>query len=101
MKFTARLHKHVDHRCRAVIDADYPMLIEVVGGQVHPGFEGSCEPGDEGLILRAPDRQGTDPHGHQWFAAVLEVEKPLHEAAMRVVREADESAMAGEGGPHD
>jgi hypothetical protein len=101
MKFTARLHKHVEHTCRAVIDDEHPGTVEAVGGQKHPGFEVACEPGDEGLLLGAPGRQGADPHGHRRLAAVLAGEKPLYEAAMRVVRETDASAMAGEGAGHD
>jgi hypothetical protein len=101
MKFTARLHKHVEHSCRAVIDDDYPVLIEVVGGQEHPGFEGSCQPSDEGLLLGAPGRQGADPHGRQRLGAVLEVEKPFPKAVTRGMRQANASAIAGKAAPHD
>jgi hypothetical protein len=101
MKFTARLHNHVEHSGRAVTDDDYPVLIEVVGGQEHLGFEGSCQPGDEGLILGALGRQGADPYGHQRVAAVLAGEKRLPAAITRAVRAADASTVAGEGVPHD
>jgi hypothetical protein len=101
MKLTNRLQTRVEDTCRVVIDVEHPVPVEAVGGQEHRGFEGSGQPGDEGLILGAPGRQGTDPHGHQRVAAVLEGEKRLPAAVMRVVREADASAMAGEEVPHD
>jgi hypothetical protein len=78
-----------------------PVTVEAVGSREHRGFEGSCGPGDEGLILGAPCRRGTDPHGHTRFAIVLACEKPLPDAVTRVVRDADASAMAGEGVGHD
>jgi hypothetical protein len=101
MKLTNRLQTRVEDTCRAVIDDAHPGTVEAVGCQEHRGFEGSCQPGDAGLLLGAPGRQGADPHGHQRVAAVLAGEKPLHEAAMRVVCEADAPAMASEGVPHD
>jgi hypothetical protein len=79
----------------------HPVTVVAVDGQEHQGFRVSCAPGDEGLILGAPYRHGTDPHGHQPFAAVLAGEKPLLESVTTVVRAADESAMAGEGVGHD
>jgi hypothetical protein len=100
MKLTNRLQILVEDTCRAVIDDEHPGTVEAVGGQENRVFEVACEPGDEGLILGAPGREGADPHGHQSLAAVLEVENPLHEAAMKVVRGADASAMAGNGVPH-
>jgi hypothetical protein len=101
MKFTARLQKHIDHSCREVIDDEHPGTVEAVGGRANRGFDVSCEPGDEGLLLGAPGRQGTDPHGHTRVAAISEGEKRLPDAGTRVVREANASAMAGEGVPHD
>jgi hypothetical protein len=101
MERIERLRKPMEGNRREAIDGAHPLPVEAVGGQEHRGFEDSCERGDEGLTIRAPGRQGADPHGHQCLAAVLEVEKSLHEAAVRVMREADASAMAGEGVPHD
>ena len=100
MKLTKRLQTRVEDPCRAVIDDEHPGTVEAVAGQKPLIFEDSCERGNEGLMLGTPGRQGTGPHGHQCVAAVLAGEKPLHEAAMRVMREADASAMAGEGVPH-
>jgi hypothetical protein len=100
MKLIARLQKHVDQNCREVIDDEHPVPVDAVGGQEGRGFDGSCKPGDEGLISRAPGRQGIDPHGHQRFAAVLAGVNPLQAAVTRVVPDADESAMASEGGGH-
>jgi hypothetical protein len=101
MKLTSQFQKLLEDTCQEVLDDDHPVPADAVGGQEHWGFEGSCEPGAEGLLLGVPGRQGTDPHGHQWFAAVLAGEKPLPAAVTRVVRETDASAMAGKGVPHD
>jgi hypothetical protein len=88
MKLTARLHKPIEDNRRAVIADGHPFTVDAIGGAEHLLFEGSSQPGDEGLILGAPDRHGADPHGHQWFAAVLASGKPFPEAVTRVVREA-------------
>jgi hypothetical protein len=101
MQLTARLQKFVEDNCWAVIDDEHPVPAEAVAGQGSRGFEGSGEPRDEGMSLGAPGRQGTDPHRTKRFAAVLEGEKPPKDAATRVVRDADASAIAGEGVPHD
>jgi hypothetical protein len=101
MKYTNRRQTLVEDTCWVAIDDDHPVPVDAVGGRAHRGFEVSSQPGDEGLLLGAPCRQGADPHGHQRVAAVLEVEKPRHEAAMRVVRETNASALAGEGVGHD
>jgi hypothetical protein len=101
MKLTKRLQTRVEDTCGVVIDVEHPVSVEAVGGQKPLVFEGSCQPGDEGLMLGAPGRQGTDPHGHQRLAAVLAGEKPLPAAGTRVVRAADEAVMVGEGVPHD
>jgi hypothetical protein len=101
MKITERLKKLVTETCAAVIDDNHPLNVEAVGGQEHLVFQGSCAPGDEGLISGAPGRPWTEPHGHTRFAAVLDVEKPHQEAVTRGVHEADESAMTGEGVGHD
>jgi hypothetical protein len=100
MERIERLRTRAEGNGRAVISGAKPPSVEAVGGQANRGFEGSSQPGDEGLLLWAPCRQGGDPDGHQCLAAVLEVETPLHEAAMRVMREANASARAGEGVPH-
>jgi hypothetical protein len=78
---------------RAVVVDDHPLSLEAIGGQETLGFEVSCEPG-------VPGRLGIDPHRHTRVAAVLTGEKPLPAAVTRVVREADEPAMAGEGVGH-
>jgi hypothetical protein len=90
----------VECTCRAIIDSDHPLSVEAAGGQEHLVFEVDCQPGDEGLSIGAPGRPWTDPHGHTRVAAVLEGEKPLQAAVTRVVRDADESAMASTGGGH-
>jgi hypothetical protein len=100
MKFTARLQKHIDHSCREVIDDEHPVPVDTVGGQENRAFEGSSHPGDEGLLLGAPGREGADPHGHQRVAAVLAGEKPLPAAVTGVVRDADEAVMVGKGVGH-
>jgi hypothetical protein len=100
MERTGQRQKRVEDTHREVLDDDYPATVDAVGGQEGLGFDDSCKPGDEGLISRAPCHQRTDPHGHQRFAAVLEGEKPFPEAGTIVVHDADESAMAGEGGGH-
>jgi hypothetical protein len=99
MELIERLRKPVEDNGREAIDGAHPQ--SVVGGQKHRGFDVSCEPGDEGLMLGAPGRQGADPHGHQRIAAVLAGEKPFPAAVTRAVRDADASAMAGAGAGHD
>jgi hypothetical protein len=89
----------VECTCRAIIDRGHPLSVEAAGGEEHLVFEVDGEPDDEGLILAWPCHQGTAPHGHTRLTAVLACEKPFA-AVMRVVRDADESAMAGEGGGH-
>jgi hypothetical protein len=101
MKLTNRLQTRVEDTCRVVIGVEHPVPVEAVGGQEPLIFEGSCQPGDEGLLLGALGRQGADPHGQQRLAAVLAAEKPLPAAGTRVVREADASAMASVGVGHD
>jgi hypothetical protein len=101
MERIERLRKLAEGNGRAVIDGANPQSVDAVGGQKPLVFAVSCEPGDEGLILGAPGRQGADPHGHQRFAAVLAAEKPRPAAVTGVVCEGDASAMAGEGVPHD
>jgi hypothetical protein len=81
---------------RTVIDKDRPAPVEAVGV-----FEVDGQPGDEGLSLGAPGRQGTEPYGHTPVPAVLEGEKPLQKPVTPVVLAADGSAMAGEGVGHD
>jgi hypothetical protein len=83
-----------------VLDDEHPVPVDAVGGREHRGFEGSGAPGNEGLLLGTPCSQGTDPHGHQRLATVLEGENPLPAAGTIVVRAADESAMTGEGVGH-
>jgi hypothetical protein len=100
MERTGQLQKLVEHTCRAVLDEDHLGTVETVGGQKPLVFEGSSQPGDEGLTVGAPGWQGTDPHGHTRFAAASAGEKPFA-AVMSVVHEADASARAGEGVGHD
>jgi hypothetical protein len=95
-----RLTHVVECNGRAIIDNGHPLSVEAAGGQEHLVCEVDCQPGDEGLLLGAPGRPWTDPHGHTRVAAVLEGEKPLPEAGTIVVPEADEAVMAGEGGGH-
>jgi hypothetical protein len=101
MERIARLHKPVEDHGQAVIDDGHPFTVDASHGAEKRVRAVSSLPGDEGLLLGAPGRQGTDPHGRQRLAAILEVETPLHEAAMRVMREADEAVMVGEGVGHD
>jgi hypothetical protein len=101
MKLTKRLQTRVEDPCQAVIDDEHPVSVEAVGDQKPRVFKGSCQPGDEGLMLGAPGRQGTDSHGHQRLTPILACEKPLPAAGTRVVRAADESARAGAGAGHD
>jgi hypothetical protein len=96
-----RLQAVVAFHCRQVMDEDHPLHVEAVGGQENLVFEIHCAPADAGLIIGAPCRPWTNPHGNQCFAAVLEVETPLQAAVTRVVLDASESAMAGEGVGHD
>jgi hypothetical protein len=84
-----------------VIDQDHPVPVEAVGSQEILVCDVDYQPGDEGLILGGPCRQGTEPSGHKPFAAVLAGEQPHQEAGTRVVLAADESAMVGEEVPHD
>jgi hypothetical protein len=85
---------------RDVMDQDHPVPVEAVGSQEILVCDVDCQPGDEGLILGGPCRQGTEPSGHKPFAAVLAGEQPRPEAVTRVVRDADASVMAGEGVGH-
>jgi len=95
-----RLTRVVECNGRTVIEKDHPVPVEAVGGQGHLIFEVDCQPGDEGLSIGAPGRQGTEPYGHKLFAAVLEGEQPHQEAVTRVGLAADGSAMASTGGGH-
>jgi hypothetical protein len=101
MKLIDCLTRVVECNGWEVIDKDHPMPVEAVGSQEILVCEVDCQPGDEGLIIGGPCRQGTEPYGHKPFAAVLEGEKPHQEAGTRVVLAADESAMVGAGVPHD
>jgi hypothetical protein len=96
MKLTSQFHKLLEDTCQEVLDDEHPVSVEAVGGQENRAFEGSSQPGDEGLSIGGPGRQGTDLRGHQRLAAVLAGEKPLPAAVTTVVREADESAITGE-----
>jgi hypothetical protein len=96
----ARLHQLVEDHGQAVIADGQPLTVDVIGGAEHLLFEVSSQPGHEGLMLGAPGRQGIDPHGHTRVAAVLAGEPRLPIAVMRVVHEADEAVMAGEGVGH-
>jgi hypothetical protein len=100
MERMARLHTPVEDHGRAVIDDGHPFTVDAIRGPEHLLCEVSCEPGDEGLLLGTPGRQGTDPHGHTRLA-VLASEKPFPDAATRGMRQADASAMAGEGVGYD
>jgi hypothetical protein len=101
MKLTSQFQKLlVEDTCQEVLDVEHPVPVEAVGGQKPLVFAGSCEPGDEGLTIGAPGRQGTDPHGHQRLAPVSAGEKPLPAAVTRVVREGDKAVMVGEGVGH-
>jgi hypothetical protein len=101
MEHIEHFSKLAEDTGRAVDNDDHPRSVEAIGGQEPRDFEVCCEPGDEGLILGAPGRQGTDPPGHTRFAAVLACKKPLPAAVTRVVREAGASAMARDGVGHD
>jgi hypothetical protein len=101
MEPTARRHTRGEDHRQAVIADGHPLTVDAIGGAEHRLCEGSCQPGDEGLLLGAPGRQGTDPHGHQRLAAALAGEKPLPATGTIVVRDADASAMAGEEVPRD
>jgi hypothetical protein len=91
----------VECPCRAIIDRGPPLSVEAAGGQEPLVFEVDGEPGDKGLILGGPCRQGTEPDGHQPFAVVLAGEQPRQDAVTRVGLAAHGSAMAGGGVPHD
>ena len=100
MEHTLRRHKRGEDHRQAVINDGHPLTVDAIGGAEHLLCEVSSQPGDEGLLLGAPCREGTDPHVHTRLAAVLECEKRLPAAIMRVVPEADASVMAGEGADH-
>ncbi len=95
-----RLTRVVECTCREVINSGHPLSVEAVGGQEKLVFEVDCEPSDEGLIIGAPCRPWTAPHGHQRVAAVWTCEQPHQEPVTRVVLAADESAKAGKGVRH-
>jgi hypothetical protein len=95
-----RLKRVMECHCREVIDHDHPLSVEVVGSPENLVFEVDCQPGDEGLSIGAPCRQGTEPYGHKPVPAVLEGEKPLQKPVTPVGLAADGSAMASEGGVH-
>jgi hypothetical protein len=101
MHLSARLPKLVKDHGRAIIDGGHDLTVEAIHGPERRVLAVSSHPGDEGLILGAPGRQGTDPHGHQRVVAVLAGEKPLHAAGTRVVHEVNGSVMADEVVPHD
>jgi hypothetical protein len=101
MERMARLHTPVEDTCQAVIGDGHPCTVDASHGAEKRVLTVSSHPGDAGLILGAPGQQGADPHGHQRVAAVLESENPLQTAVTRVARDADASARAGEGVPHD
>ena len=96
-----RLTRVFECHGREVIDTDHPVPVGAVGGQETLVCDVDCQPGDEGLILGGPCRQGTEPDGHQPFAAVLAGEQPRQDAVTRVGLAAHGAAMAGEGVPHD
>jgi hypothetical protein len=100
MERMARLHQPVEDHGQAVIADGHPSTVEALHGAEKRLLAVSSHPGNEGLLLGTPGRQGTDPHGHQRLAAVLAGEKPCPEAVTRVVCEVDASAMAGEGVGH-
>jgi hypothetical protein len=100
MELIERLRKPMEDNGREAIDGAHPLSVEAVGSQEPLIFEVCCEPGDESLILGAPCQQWIAPHGYQRVAAVLTGEKPLPEAVTRVVRDADASAITGEGVGH-
>jgi hypothetical protein len=100
MELIARLHTPVEDHGQAVIADGHPFTVEAIHGAEKRLLAVSSHPGDEGLILGTLCRQGTDLHGHTRFAAALAGEKPLPAAGTRVVRDADESAMASTGGEH-
>jgi hypothetical protein len=100
MERTGQLQKLVENTCREVLDEDHLVTVETVGGQEPLVFEGSSQPGNEGLLLGTPGRHGTDLHGHTRSAAVLACEKPLPAAVTTVVCDANEAAMTGEGVGH-
>ena len=101
MELIVRLHTPVEDHGQAVIADGHPLTVDAIHGAEKRVLAVSSHPGDEGLILGPLGRQRADPHGHQRVAAVLACEKPLHEAAMRVVREVNASARAGAGAGHD
>jgi hypothetical protein len=100
MERMARLHTPVEDHGQAVIADGQPRTVDAIGGAEHLLFEGSSQPGNEGLLLGTLCRQGTDPHGHTRLATVSAGEKPLPAVGTRVVRAADASARPGEGVGH-
>ena len=101
MDLSARLPTLVEDTCRSVIDGGHDLTVEAIHGPERRVLAVSSHPVDEGLIIRAPGRQGADPHGHQRVVAVLAGEKPLHAAGTRVVHEVNGSVIADEVVPHD
>jgi hypothetical protein len=100
MERIAKLHQPVEDNCQAVIADRHPLTVEAIHSTEKRLLVVPSHPGHEGLLLGTPCQQWTDPHGHTRFAAVLEGEKPFPEAGTRVMRDADASAMAGEGVGH-
>jgi hypothetical protein len=101
MERMARLHTPVEDHGQAVIGDGHPFTVDAMHGAETRVLAVSSQPGDDGLVLGAPCRQGGDPHGYTRAAAVLAAKKPLPAAVTRVVREADEAVMVGEGVWHD
>jgi hypothetical protein len=100
MECLARLHQPAEDNCQAVIADRHPLTVEAIHGAEKRLLMVSSQPGNEGLLLGMPGRQGTDLHGHQRLTAVSVGENPLPAAGTIVVRAADESAMTGEGVGH-
>jgi hypothetical protein len=86
----------VETTCLAMIDDGHQRDVSTVVAKEHVVIEVYRQAGDEGLIISAPCRPWTDPHGHQRFAAVMAWEQPRQEAVTKIVLEADGSAMARE-----
>jgi hypothetical protein len=101
MELSEQLKQLVECTYREGINDAHPVPVEALGGQVNLVFEVSYELSEEGLSIGAPGRPWTDLHGNTRVAAVLEFEKPLQAAVTPMVLAADESAMVGEGVPHD
>ena len=100
MERIARLHQPDEDNGQAVIADGQPLTVEALHGAEKRLPVISSQPGHEGLLLGTPGRQGTDLHGHQRLTAVSVSETPLPAAGTIVVRDADASAMAGEGVGH-